>query len=146
MLFFFINKTVILYYSTQKFGMLIYYGMVYSEIPRYNMSHHTMCIRDLDKLNLIWWFNFRVETISPQKNTGFKRDSKIIIWLLFPRLSLNPWYTEWSSSARISLRRCLLLFYTRPWVVSHILGFSWLSLILYSRSIERKKKTDKKRT
>ena len=49
-----------------------------------------MSIRDLDKLNLIWWLTFRHKTIcetASKNTTHFKSDSKIIIFL--PRLSLN---------------------------------------------------------
>ena len=56
-------------------------------------------IMNLDKLNLIWWFDFRLETIfttasvvsenATHNKTG-QNDPKIIISLLLPRLSFNP--------------------------------------------------------
>ena len=63
----------------------------------------TMCIRDWDKLNLICWFDFRLEPIRaimpqmPQKiwftSKVVKGDQKVIVAPLLPRSGLNPWYT-----------------------------------------------------
>ena len=67
----------------------------------------TMCIRDLDNLNLIciWWFDFRLEPIfAPAPAACLKKilrasevvksDPKIIILVLLPGSILKPWYTH----------------------------------------------------
>ena len=60
----------------------------------------TVCIRDLDKLNLVCGFDFWLELIFcyyPKKYCSFQQWSKkhpnIINSLLLAWLSLNPWYT-----------------------------------------------------
>ena len=68
-----------------------------------HFSLSTVCINDLGKLNSVCrcsgfkaWANFCDLHSRPNKNvTHFKSDTKIIISLLLPRLSLNPWYTRY---------------------------------------------------
>ena len=66
------------------------------------IEHYTVYIRDLDKLNLIRQFAFRLKPIFASAPAAskiilpsnvVKSDRKIIKWLLSPRFSLNPWYT-----------------------------------------------------
>ena len=65
------------------------------------MQWHTVCIGDLDKLNLSWWFDFRPEAflllsqLSQQNLTCFKSDSKTYSLLLLRTLSLSPWSTRY---------------------------------------------------
>ena len=58
-------------------------------------KHSTVCIRDLDKLNLVRWFGFRLEQIlllsqPPLNFNGFKTDQNHVTTL--SSLSLNPWF------------------------------------------------------
>ena len=60
-----------------------------------------MCIKDLDKLNLVYGglvlgsSPFKVMTRAVSKNVAhFKTDLKMNISLFLPRFSLNPWYTQ----------------------------------------------------
>ena len=57
-------------------------------------SFSTVCINELDKFNLIRWFNFRNTTASKV----VKSDPKIIISLLLLSLSLSPRRTIFYSS------------------------------------------------
>ena len=59
------------------------------------MEYNTACIRDLDKLNLIWRFDFRLEPISVNDQAGpnvlltlkvAKCETKVINLLFHPRL------------------------------------------------------------
>ena len=62
---------------------------------------HTECIREIGKVNLNWWFDFRHESIStaPLKKTAhFKSGQKRLKnnhLAFFPGLHLNPWYTRY---------------------------------------------------
>ena len=54
-------------------------------------------IRDLYKLNLIWWFDFKHKPIFATSLFAakvVKKDLKLIILLLFQKLSLSP-YVRW---------------------------------------------------
>ena len=65
------------------------------------MLVHTVCIRDLDKINLIWQFGLGQFPLLPQKivlaSKAAKSDPRKFIPLYLPRLSLNHWYTRWMS-------------------------------------------------
>ena len=59
----------------------------------------TMCIRELDLINLILWFDFRLDPIfattpvAPKillASKMVKSDKKITIYLILPRFSPNP--------------------------------------------------------
>ena len=66
------------------------------------ITSNAVCISDLDKLRLIWRFDFRLNpifataTAASKNTTSFKNSQKYpkrIISLLLSRFSLNPWYT-----------------------------------------------------
>ena len=62
-------------------------------------SPSNVCIRDLDKFYLIWWFGFKLKPILANKKAVpkmlltikvVKSEPKMIILILFPKFSQNP--------------------------------------------------------
>ena len=85
---------------TSQFSSLPYKNM---ECELGNVSFildSTVCIRDLNKLNLIWRFDFRLKPIFPIAPPAprkifltlkvVKSDPKLITSLILPKLSINP--------------------------------------------------------
>ena len=89
----------------------------------------TECIRDLNKLNLIWRFDIRLGPIfatapAASKNTTyFKNDSEIVTSLVLPRLSLNPWYTLFY----LAEERLFITLLWMEWLMSVIPKPFWVS-------------------
>ena len=93
--FFFFFLLLLLWPEMEEVNKLDYFTL-------HHITSYAVCIRDLDKLNLIWRFDFRLNpifataTAASKNTTSFKNSQKYpkrIISLLLSRFSLNPWYT-----------------------------------------------------
>jgi hypothetical protein len=88
----------------------------------------TACIRDLDKLNLIWRFDFRLKPIFATASASSKSTSKrgqkwpkLIISLLLTMFSLSPWRTLYKISSHFLWKFLLYIisYWLRIWSRSY---------------------------